>query len=98
MPAKQTEIPGTERPTIQDIETAASAYTSMREKWQAAGEKLTALKTELIQVVMSHEKELIKDKDGNRVYRFDDLLVILKPGKPGVKVKNVHEEESEDED
>ena len=92
------DIPGTERPTIKEIEEAAEAYTALREKWQALGEKLTTAKTALIQTVLEHEKELSKDKDGNRVYRYDDMLVILKPGSPKVRVKAVHDETDADED
>lgn len=44
---------------------------------------------------MEHEKELSKDSEGNKVYRYDDLVVILKPGKPNVKVKH---ETGDDED
>lgn len=95
---KQLEISGTESPKIPEIEAAADAYTSLREKWQALGEKLTTAKTALTQTVLDHEKELSKDKDGNRVYRFDDLIVILKPGKPGVKVKHAAAEDDEEDD
>lgn len=95
---KQLQIEGTEGPKIPEIEEAAEAYTGLRDKWQALGEKLTTAKVALTQTVLDHEKELSKDGDGNRVYRFDDMLVILKPGKPGVKVKAVHEDDDDEDD
>ena len=62
------------------------------------GEEVAA-KLALLQVCQAHEKELDKDGDGNRVYRFDDELVLLKPGKANVKVKNAASEDDEtDED
>ena len=86
--ARQTEIPGTEIPHIEELEQAAEAYVKVRDKRMDLTEQEITQKTNLIQVALAHEKELSKDADGNRCYRFDDLLVILKPGKPTCKVKH----------
>lgn len=95
---KQSELPGTERPVIKEIEEAAEAYVSVRDKRMTLTEKEIVAKTNLIQVVQKHAKELTPDGDGKRVYRYDDLKVILEPGKPNVKVRAVHDNPEEEEE
>jgi hypothetical protein len=94
---KQIEIPGTERVTIPEIEEAAQAYVSARDKRMALTDREVAAKLNLITVVQAHEKELEKGPDGTKTYRYDDELVILKPGKVKVIVKAA-DSEDEDED
>lgn len=99
MPKKQTELAGMEGPSIPEIEQAAEAYVKARDSRMRLTEKEITAKTKLIQVVLEHEKELSSNPDGEKIYRYDDEMVILKPGKRNVKVKAVHEdEEQEDED
>lgn len=98
MAPKQMEIDGTGRVAIPEIDEAASAYVAVRDKRMAATEKEVAAKTNLIQVVLAHEKELSKDGDGNRVYRFDDELVILKAGKVKVQVKHASDDTADEDD
>jgi hypothetical protein len=96
---KQKELEGMEKPSIPEIEEAADAYVSIRDKRMAMTEKEVAAKTNLLQVLLSHESELSPGEDGSKLYRFDDEIVLLKPGKRVVKVKSAHEdEESEDDD
>jgi hypothetical protein len=95
---KQIEIPGTETPRIAEIDEAAEAFVAIRDKWQAHGKKLIEAKEALIQVCVAHTKEMAPDGEGNRLYKYDDdMMVILKPSKNNVKVKHVHEDEDEDE-
>lgn len=99
MPKKQIEMPGMEAPSIPEIEQAAEAYVKARDSRMRLTEKEITAKTNLIQVVLEHESELSSGPDGEKVYRYDEEIVILKPGKRNVKVKAVHEdEEQEDED
>jgi hypothetical protein len=98
MPRTQLEIPGTEKPTISDIEDAAEAYVKLRERWQKLGEQLTTAKTALLTVMQKHAKDLSANGDGDRIYTYDDEIVILKPGQDKVKVKHATTAEEEDDD
>jgi len=98
MAPKQMEIEGTGRLEIPELEDAATAYVAARDKRMAMTEKEVVAKVNLMQVVLAHEKELTKNEKGERVYRFDDELVILKPGKANVKVKHAVDDEDEEED
>lgn len=95
---KQKELDGMESPTIAEIETAAEDYGKLRDKRMKLLEQEIAAKLTLITTVKEHEKELSLDAEGNRCYRFDDMLVILKRGKENVKVKHVHDGDDEDEE
>lgn len=95
---KQTELPGTERPTIKEIDKAADHYVSIRDKRMKLTEQEVTAKTNLLQVVLEHEGQLSKNDQGELVYRYDDEIVIVKPGKANVKVKGAHDEDAEDED
>lgn len=97
MPKNQMEIPGTERPKIKEIEVAAEDYVAIRDKRMALTEKECAAKLTLIETVKAHASELTKDLKGNRVYRYDDQLVMLIPGSDNVKVKVDHGEDGDDE-
>lgn len=96
--AKQTELPGTERPSIAPIEDAAEFYRKTRDSRMKLTEREIVAKTNLIQVMQEHQKQLSKNEDGDFVYRYDDEIVILKNGKVNVKVKAVHDDESDDGD
>lgn len=71
------EIPGTERPKIKAIEDAASTYVDARDKRMKLTEKEIECKAKLIDAMQRHIDKLSVDADGNRIYRFDDELVIL---------------------
>ncbi len=99
MARKQLEIPGTGQERIEELESAADQYIKVRDARMRMTEKEIAAKTNLLQVALSHEAELSPDADGNKIYKFDDEMVILKPGKRNVKVKAIHsEDDDEDED
>ncbi len=95
---KQKELEGMEAPSIPEIEEAADTYVKARDKRMRLTEQEVAAKVNLLQVLLSHEKELSPGEDGTKVYRFDDEMVILKPGKVGVKVKALHEDEDEEDE
>lgn len=94
----QAEIPGTERPKIKEIELAAEAYVSIRDKRMRLTEQEVELKGALIDVVHKHADKITPNGEGERHYRFDDLVVILKPGKDNVKVRSADSELEEDEE
>lgn len=98
MPRKQLEIPGTEAASIPEVEDAAEKYVVIRDKRMRLTEAEVTAKTNLIQVLLQHEGQLSPGEDGTKTYRYDEEIVILKPGKRGVKVKAAHEDEDEEND
>lgn len=98
MAPRQMEIEGTGRVAIPEIDDAATAYVAVRDKRMAMTEKECAAKLNLVEVCLAHEKELSKDGDGNRVYRFDDLIVLVTPGKTKVKVKTAIDDPDEEDE
>jgi hypothetical protein len=96
MPEKQQEIPGTEAPTIKPIEKVAESYLDARNTFQKASAKVQEWKTKLIGVCREHESEMGQDGDGNRVYKYDDFVVLFSH-KDGVKVKTAKEEDPDEE-
>lgn len=97
MPRKQLEIPGTEAPSIPEVEKAADEYVKIRDKRMRLTEQEVTAKINLVQVLLEHEAELAPGEDGTKTYRYDDEIVILKPGKRIVKVKAVHDDEDEED-
>lgn len=96
---KQLEIPGTERQSIPEIEEAAEKYRAVRDKRMRLTEQEVAAKVNLLQVLIEHENELTPNGNDERVYRYDDEIVILKSGKRNVKVKAAMDgADEEDED
>lgn len=99
MPRQQLEIEGTEAPKIKEIEIAAEAYVDVRDRRMKLTEKEIVAKTGLIQTVLEHQKELPANDKGERLYRYgDDMMVVLKPGKPGVRVKHWVDDSDGEED
>lgn len=88
MSKDQMEIPGTERPKIKPIEEAARAYVDVRDKRMALTEKEVVSRAKLIDVMQKNADKLSVDGEGNRIYRFNDELVILSD-KATVKVRAV---------
>ena len=86
----QDEIPGTEAPKIKQIENAAAKYVDARDSRMKLTEKECAAKTNLIAVCQEHAEKMNVNADGDRVYRYDDLLVVL-TDKLNVKVRSAQE-------
>lgn len=95
---KQLEIPGAERPKIKEIEEAAEGYVNLRDKRMRILTQEIAAKENLLQIMIAHSKDLPKNAEGEVHYRYDDELVILKPGKNNVKVKAVHDDGDDDDE
>ena len=87
-----------EAPSIAEIEEAAQKYVSARDKRMKPTEQEVATKLELIKVMQSFEPKLSVNQDGDRCYRFDDEIVILKSGKVSVKVRTAIDDGTEEED
>ena len=59
----------------------------MRNGRNSANRPLTESKGALLQAMRNHVKELSVNPLGERIYTFDNEIVILKPGSETVKVK-----------
>lgn len=66
---KQLNIPGTEPPSVPEIEEAADEYRSRRDRRMAAGEDETEAADRLLALMKEH---------GLQVYTFDGYTVTMK--------------------
>jgi len=91
---KQSEIPGTERPVIKALDEAGETYVDLRDKMQAAVKRYKEEgKTPLIDLMHKNADKLSKNGEGELVYNYDDMVIILKPTAEVIKVKHVDPEE-----
>lgn len=84
---KQSEIPGTERQQIQEIDDAAEAYQDAKKKRMKLTGAESEAKLALIAVLRKHKVEVYRDDNAN-----PPLLITLRPGKDGVTVSEVENE------
>jgi hypothetical protein len=86
---KQTEIPGTERPSIPELDEQADLYVSLRDIMQQAVKNFKEKgKTPLIDLMHKFSDKLSKNGDGAIVYVFDGKEVILTRTKEVLKVQD----------
>ena len=88
---RQNEIPGTERQQIQEIDDAAEAYQEAKKKRMKLTEKESEAKIALIAVLRKHKVDVYRDDNAS-----PPLLITLKPGKDGVTVSEVENDEGAD--
>jgi hypothetical protein len=89
--------PGVAQPHLPKIDEKAAEFVEARDKRLAAAEKEKRLMDELATVVHAHADKLGVNPKGEIIYRFDNLIVIVKPGKEKVAVKPFDkDDESED--
>ena len=72
MARKQKEIPGTERPSVPEIDEAAEAYRDVRDERMETQKVEADRKATLLQTVKQHGDKLVPNADGEKVYRFSD--------------------------
>lgn len=87
-----------EKPSIPEIEDAAEHYRSVRDKRMKLTEQEITAKVNLLQVLLQHESELAPGEEGTKTYSYDEEIVILQPGKAGVKVKAARAVDGEEAD
>lgn len=96
MAKKQTSIKGTEPKSIKEIDDAAEAYVDKRDHRMKLTEHESDAKQALIALMRKHKIDVYK------VEEFDPpVMIVLKPGKDGVKVTEIEEgadNEEEDDD
>lgn len=93
MATKQTEIPGTERPSIPEVEEAAEDYRAIRDSRMQMAEKEAQAKATLIERMKAHSVKAYRYADSDGVER---KAVIAE--KESVKVAKVKGSESGSED
>jgi hypothetical protein len=97
MAKNQLQIPGTERTKIKEIEDAAEAYVSIRDKRIKLTEQECSAKEKLIELMQQNKAKLSLNSEGHFVYTYDEELVIL-TDKVNVKVKRAVSYDDSDED
>jgi hypothetical protein len=86
---KQTEIPGTERPSIPELDEQAEEYVRLREQMQFAVKQFKEKgKTPLIDMMHANADKLSKTADGSIIYVFDSKEVVLSRTKEVLKVQD----------
>lgn len=96
------ELPGIEGKgvapvSIPRINKLCDAYIRERDKRCAQTPNEVAAKQKLIEAIHAHADQIGKDRNGELVYRYGETVIILKPGKETLKVKEVSAEEGETE-
>ncbi len=94
---KQDDIPGIEgpgvsRPKFPVIDKAARVWISLKTERCAFLEKEKAAKKIVIDKIKEHGEEIGVDSNGEIVYRYDDQLLCVKPGKDVLVVKELDSE------
>lgn len=69
MAKAQTEIPGTERPSIPEVEEAAEDYRALRDERMALAEKEAEAKRTLITKMKAHNQTAYRYEDNDGVER-----------------------------
>ena len=90
--AKQAELKivgkGVSPVSIPDVDRLAEIYVKARDKRLKETPKEVTAKQNLIAAMHAHEKD-IKQPDGTLIYRFDEMVITLTPGKEKLKVEDV---------
>jgi hypothetical protein len=89
----QMEGEGFETVTIPEIDKAADKYIKIKDARCKISPKEIAAKGELIDAIHAHQAQLPKDGEGSTVYRYDDLVIKLIPGKEKLEIKEQGDEE-----
>jgi hypothetical protein len=95
MAKKQAELkivgPGVSPVSVPEIDKLADDYIRERDKRMKQTPREVAAKGRLIDALHAHADQL-RNPDGDIVYRMDDLLVTLTPGKEKLQVRDVSEQ------
>lgn len=87
-------LPGLEDDhVIPEIEKAADKYIKIKDARCKISPKEIAAKGELLDVIHANATKLPKNAEGNTVYRYDDLVIEVIPGKEKLKIKEQDEPE-----
>lgn len=87
---KQSEIPGTERKRVKEIDDAAEGYVKARDARMKLTEKEVEMRDALVEAMRKHSLSVYRDSEAS-----PPLLVLLKEGKATVKVTTEAPEEAD---
>jgi hypothetical protein len=79
--------------SIPEVEAAADKYIEIRDKRCKMTPREVTAKEELITLIHAHSDKIAKNAEGEQVYRYDDLIITLKPGKETLTIKEQTEPE-----
>ena len=89
---RQTQIPGTERETIKEVNAAAEEYVEARDERMGLTEREVQAKQHLLEVMKENKLTIYRDDNAT-----PPLLVTITPGEDKIKVSRVEEEDGIDE-
>ena len=89
--------PGVAPVSIPKINKLCDIYIQRRDSRIEVLKKEIEAKENLINEIHAHITEIGEDSNGEVVYRYEDTVVILKPGEEKLKVKAVGAEEGEED-
>lgn len=89
------EGPGVAQPKIQVIEDAAEEFSKLQEKRKRIKEQEDEALDRLVAAMHIHEEKLGRNGEGYLIYKYDDMLVTLKPGNEKAKVCRLDEVEED---
>lgn len=90
---RQSEIPGTERHKIAEVNTAAEAYVEARDARMKKTESEVETRDALIAVMEKHKLTTYRDDDA-----APPLVITVTPGQAKVKVRREDEEDEGGDD
>jgi hypothetical protein len=97
--AKQSELKivgkGVERVALPQLDRLAEDYCKERDKRLKLTPKEVAAKGKLIDAMHAHADQ-IRRPDGTLVYRYDEKMITVTPGKEKLKVAEVGTDDEED--
>lgn len=88
--------PGVAPVSIPKINKLADIYVQRRDARMELLKKEVEAKEDLILAIHDHIEEIGEDVNGEVVYRYEDTVVILKPGEEKLKVKSAVTGEGEE--
>ena len=83
---------------IKAIDKLAVKYVNVRDERMELTKKECAARDALVAEVKAHADEIGHNDKGEIIYPFDDLKVVLKPGKDKITVRSKDSDEEGDED
>jgi hypothetical protein len=94
---KQTELKivgkGVEPLRIAEIDKLAEVYVAARDKRLTMTPKEVTAKQNLIASLHENAEKIGTQPDGRLVYRYDEMMITLSPGKDKLKVEDISDKD-----
>jgi hypothetical protein len=97
MANKTADLPGMKPPRIAALDEAAEEYVKVRDRRMGLTEKEVQAKANLIDLLHKHADKIPPNDEGVMYYKYDDVVVELKPGKEQLKVRTATNPAGEEE-